>query len=78
MSRRNQRAESERRCWICTAASRARLSASGAYGLTYSNLKFLSHPAPTEILVDQGRSSVIRERGKPVDALAGQLLPPRT
>jgi diaminopimelate decarboxylase len=52
--------------------------ASGAYGLTYSNLKFLSHPAPAEILVDQGRSSVIRERGKPIDALAGQLLPPST
>ncbi len=48
---------------------------SGAYGLTFSNLKFLSHPSPAEVLVDEGRSWLIREPGKPEDALLGQYLP---
>jgi len=51
---------------------------SGAYGLTFSNLAFLSHPSPAEVLVDQGRSWLIREPGRPDDALRGQLLPEPT
>ncbi|MCC6672412.1 MAG: diaminopimelate decarboxylase [Planctomycetes bacterium] len=48
---------------------------SGAYGLTFSNTMFLSHPAPAEVLVDGGQAWVVRERGRPEDALRGQRLP---
>jgi diaminopimelate decarboxylase len=36
---------------------------SGAYGRSASPLGFLSHPAPTEILVDHGKYCVIQDRG---------------
>lgn len=45
--------------------------AAGAYGLTYSPTGFLSHAAPAEVLVD-GDVQVVRERGRPEDALRGQ------
>ncbi|MEM7677198.1 MAG: hypothetical protein AAF449_14445 [Myxococcota bacterium] len=48
---------------------------SGAYGLTFSNVLFLSHGAPAEVLVDGGKAHVVRERGQPQDALRGQRLP---
>ena len=48
---------------------------SGAYGLTFSNTMFLSHPTAAEILVEDGQCSVTREAGKPEDALRGQLMP---
>lgn len=48
---------------------------SGAYGLTFSNVLFLSHGAPAEVLVDGGQAHVVRERGRPQDALRGQRLP---
>ncbi|ARP99709.1 diaminopimelate decarboxylase [Pseudorhodoplanes sinuspersici] len=35
---------------------------SGAYGLSASPVDFLGHPAPAEVLVDDGKASVIRER----------------
>lgn len=35
---------------------------SGAYGLSASPVNFLGHPAPAEVLVDDGRVSVIRRR----------------
>jgi diaminopimelate decarboxylase len=44
----------------------------GAYGLTFSPLLFLGHPSPAEVLVDAGRARVVRERGRPDDALRGQ------
>ncbi len=45
---------------------------SGAYGLTYSPLKFLSHESPTEIIFDRNDFKVLRERGTVEDALIGQ------
>ena len=48
---------------------------SGAYGLTFSNVMFLSHAAPAEILVDGDAAFVARARGVPEDALRGQQLP---
>jgi len=48
---------------------------SGAYGLTFSNVLFLSHGLPAEVLVDGGEAHVIRDRGAPEDALRGQRLP---
>ncbi len=52
--------------------------ASGAYGLSFSNALFLSHPTPTEVLVDKGVVHIIRER-PPVDApLRDQRLPGRS
>lgn len=48
---------------------------SGAYGLTFSQSMFLSHPTPAEVLVDGERADVVRERGRPEDALRGQSLP---
>tara|TARA_R110002072_G_scaffold168861_3_gene322524 strand:+ start:2035 stop:3360 length:1326 start_codon:yes stop_codon:yes gene_type:complete len=47
---------------------------SGAYGLTFSNVKFLSHPSPAELLVQDGVAHVVREAGRPEDALTGQHL----
>ena len=49
--------------------------ASGAYGLTFSNVLFLSHPLPAEILVREGQAWVLRARGTPDDLLRGQHLP---
>lgn len=48
---------------------------SGAYGLTFSNTMFLSHAQPAEVLVDGGKAHVVREAGRPEDALRGQRLP---
>lgn len=45
---------------------------SGAYGLTHSPLRFLSHETPIEVLVKDNRSIVLRERGKATDVLNGQ------
>jgi diaminopimelate decarboxylase len=49
--------------------------ASGAYGLTFSSVLFLGHPAPAEVLVDGGRASLVRRAGRIEDALRDQLLP---
>jgi len=48
--------------------------ASGAYGLTFSNVMFLSHPMPAEVLVDGAEAFVARDRGREEDALRGQHL----
>jgi diaminopimelate decarboxylase len=45
---------------------------SGAYGFSASNLGFLSHPAPAEVLLWQGESRLLRPGGKPEDVLEGQ------
>jgi diaminopimelate decarboxylase len=45
---------------------------SGAYGFTASNLGFLSHPAPAEVLLWGGRTHLLRRGGKPEDVLNGQ------
>ncbi len=45
---------------------------SGAYGLTFSQTRFLSHPTPAEVLVDGPHAAVIRDRGAIDDALHGQ------
>ncbi|EFM12346.1 Orn/DAP/Arg decarboxylase 2 [Paenibacillus curdlanolyticus YK9] len=45
---------------------------SGAYGLTHSPTMFLSHPMPAEVLFDQDRYWVLRERGQFSDCLHGQ------
>ncbi|MEM1417510.1 MAG: alanine racemase [Myxococcota bacterium] len=45
---------------------------SGAYGLTFSNVLFLSHAMPSEVLVDEGTTRVLRARGVPDDAVRGQ------
>jgi diaminopimelate decarboxylase len=75
---------------LCTPAdelgSKARLPAieegdlvafmmSGAYGLTFSNVMFLSHPTPAELLVDGGKAMVVREAGRAEDAVRGQHVP---
>ena len=46
----------------------------GAYGLTYSPTRFLSHPSPAEVLVDRGAVRVVRNRGTAQDALRDQPL----
>lgn len=48
--------------------------AAGAYGLTSSPVGFLSHPAPAEVLVENGAARLVRARGLPHDALRGQSL----
>jgi diaminopimelate decarboxylase len=48
--------------------------ASGAYGLTFSSVLFLGHPCPAEVMVDEGRAFVVRQRGKPEDVLRGQFM----
>ena len=48
---------------------------SGAYGLTFSNTLFLSHPLPAEVLVDRKQAWLVRERGRSDDALRGQHQP---
>src|SRR5215212_6714958 len=45
---------------------------SGAYGYSASNLGFLSHPAPAEVLLWQGQAHQLRAGGKPEDVLKGQ------
>lgn len=45
---------------------------SGAYGLSASNLHFLSHPTPAEILLWQGDAHLLRSPGTPEDVLNGQ------
>lgn len=44
----------------------------GAYGLSYSPVGFLGHPAPAEVLIEGGRARVVRARGEYGDALARQ------
>lgn len=45
---------------------------SGAYGFSMGMLNFLSHPWPAEVLVYQGLTYLIRERGTEGDFLRGQ------
>ena len=45
---------------------------SGAYGFSASNLGFLSHPNPAELLIWQGEARLLRPVGKPEDVLKGQ------
>ncbi|MDI7208428.1 diaminopimelate decarboxylase [Leptospira santarosai] len=46
---------------------------SGAYGLSFSNSLFLSHPNPAEVLIENGTMQLIRKPGKPEDALHDQV-----
>jgi diaminopimelate decarboxylase len=51
---------------------------SGAYGYSASNLGFLSHPSPAEVLLWHGDAVELRPAGAPEDVLAGQsALPER-
>ena len=45
---------------------------SGAYGYSASNLGFLSHPTPAEVLLWQGAAHLLRAGGRPEDVLSGQ------
>jgi diaminopimelate decarboxylase len=45
---------------------------SGAYGFSASNLGFLSHPAPAEVLLWRGEAHRLRAGGSPEDVLEGQ------
>jgi diaminopimelate decarboxylase len=45
---------------------------SGAYGFSASNLGFLSHPAPAEVLLWRGEAHLLRPAGRPEDVLNGQ------
>ena len=45
---------------------------SGAYGFSASNLGFLSHPAPAEVLLWGGEAHLLRPLGNPEDVLNGQ------
>jgi diaminopimelate decarboxylase len=45
---------------------------SGAYGFSASNLGFLSHPAPAEVLLWRGEAHLLRAGGRPEDVLEGQ------
>jgi diaminopimelate decarboxylase len=45
---------------------------SGAYGFSASNLGFLSHPAPAEVLLWRGEAHRLRAGGRPEDVLDGQ------
>src|SRR5215210_4955116 len=45
---------------------------SGAYGFSASNLGFLSHPAPAEVLLWRRGAHLLRPGGRPEDVLAGQ------
>ncbi|MDQ3865159.1 MAG: alanine racemase [Actinomycetota bacterium] len=45
---------------------------SGAYGFSASNLGFLSHPAPAEVLLWRGGAHLLRPGGRPEDVLGGQ------
>ncbi|MEC8253374.1 MAG: alanine racemase [Planctomycetota bacterium] len=46
----------------------------GAYGLTYSPARFLSHASPAEVFVDGGEARVVRARGAATDAIRDQRL----
>ena len=45
---------------------------SGAYGYSASNLGFLSHPSPAEVLLLDGEAVLLRAGGRPEDVLNGQ------
>ena len=45
---------------------------SGAYGYSASNLGFLSHPSPAEVLLWRGEAHLLRPGGRPEDVLKGQ------
>jgi diaminopimelate decarboxylase len=45
---------------------------SGAYGFSASNLGFLSHPAPAEVLLWRDEAHLLRAGGRPEDVLNGQ------
>lgn len=45
---------------------------SGAYGYSASNLGFLSHPTPAEVLLWKGEAHLLRAAGRPEDVLHGQ------
>ncbi len=45
---------------------------SGAYGYSASNLGFLSHPSPAEVLLLDGEAVLLRAGGRPEDVLTGQ------
>jgi diaminopimelate decarboxylase len=45
---------------------------SGAYGYSASNLGFLSHPSPAEVLLLDGEDVLLRAGGRPEDVLNGQ------
>ncbi|HEX2740712.1 MAG TPA: type III PLP-dependent enzyme [Rubrobacter sp.] len=45
---------------------------SGAYGYSASNLGFLSHPSPAEVLLWRGEAHLLRPGGRPEDVLEGQ------
>jgi diaminopimelate decarboxylase len=45
---------------------------SGAYGFSASNLGFLSHPTPAEVLLWRGEAHLLRPPGRPEDVLNGQ------
>ncbi len=45
----------------------------GAYGLTFSPVRFLSHPSPAEVVAGDGRVRLARRRGRARDALRDQL-----
>src|SRR5215210_2372778 len=45
---------------------------SGAYGFSASNLGFLSHPAPAEVLLWRDEAHLLRAGGRPEDVLEGQ------
>ena len=49
---------------------------SGAYGYSASNLGFLSHPSPAEVLLWGGETRLLRPAGKPEDVLNGQMALP--
>lgn len=51
---------------------------SGAYGYSASNLGFLSHPTPAEVLLQGGKAHLLRAAGTPEDVLKGQQGLPRT
>ena len=44
----------------------------GAYGYSMSPLRFLSHPTAAEVLVLNGKASIIRERGEHADLMSRQ------
>lgn len=51
---------------------------SGAYGFSASNLGFLSHPAPAEVLLWRGEEHLLRAAGEAEDVLADQRALPVT
>ena len=47
---------------------------SGAYARSASPLRFLSHPEPMEVFIENGESGVVRQRGKESDVFLGTTL----